>query len=323
MNVLIALDYHALTTAFGCNATDQMTLLRWIIDVVDSDAIQIWYREEKSYQCELRTLPNWAYSYALALFQLHRLLDLTAYEDTSESEDAKLKADRAIQMALNRFPNVVGQLLSRLEVDTTGRSFRRDWVSVLDVAASRSRQLSRHWHADCDNAVVLSATLQTCELVTKIFVHQSAKLWSEEEVLQWLYDNLTTLQSKSGADERPPPPNPAVMRYAGVDPADYDNKVQMLPEDANIVNPVFLEHAMIMHPNLPRFVRRQARRQGQGDELADHDRNDLDANGNRLDRGRFLGPPTQIVNPDWPMLEVFWRSILPWNRVEGIPPPRR
>jgi hypothetical protein len=37
----------------------------------------------------------------------------------------------------------------------------------------------------------------------------------------------------------------------------------------------------------------------------------------------FGGPPTGIVDPDWPIAEVFWRSLLPWNHVEGVPPPRR
>ena len=43
------------------------------------------------------------------------------------------------------------------------------------------------------------------------------------------------------------------------------------------------------------------------------------------DRGQPIlgGPPTGLVDPDLPLVEVFWRSFLPWNHVEGVPPPNR
>ena len=40
--------------------------------------------------------------------------------------------------------------------------------------------------------------------------------------------------------------------------------------------------------------------------------------------GILAGPPTEIVDPDWPIMEVFWRSFMPWAHVEGVaPPPNR
>ena len=44
---------------------------------------------------------------------------------------------------------------------------------------------------------------------------------------------------------------------------------------------------------------------------------------NRPREQNFLGPPTTIIDPDLPLLEVFWRSVLPWARVEGVPPANR
>lgn len=326
MNVLLALDYHAIAMSRGGSFTDKKSILRWMISLVDSDLIQIWYRDTATYKCSLLDLPNWAYSYALALFQLHKSFEFALVDDDVDPADIKRRANAAIQQAMSRFPSVVGHLLHGLEVDTTGRSFQRDWVTVLDVATARSRELVRDWHTASKDTVVLSATLQTCDLVTKIFVQQNAKLWGDDEVLQFMYENLKELQSLDGADI-PLPPCPAIMRYAGADPADYDNKIQTLPPDANIINPGLVARAMIVNPNLPRLLRNQMQQQRGGGRGFDenHDRGDVmvDANGNRMIQRHFFGPPTQIVDPDWPMVEVFWRSFLPWNHVEGIPPPRR
>jgi hypothetical protein len=38
---------------------------------------------------------------------------------------------------------------------------------------------------------------------------------------------------------------------------------------------------------------------------------------------QFLGPATEIIDPDLPLLELFWRSALPWAHVEGVPPANR
>lgn len=311
MSILLALDTHAIATSRGGGSVDQKMILCWMIDMVESDLIRIWHRNtETDQKCDLLNLPNWAYSYALALFLMRSV------EENGDLTDIKRRSDEAIQLALSRFPSVVGLLLQSLEVDTTGRSFKRDWITVLDFATARWRQLVRDWHAVSKDNVVLAATLQTCDLVIQIFVQQNAKQWGDDDILQWIYDNMKVLQSQ--VFDPPPPPSPAIMRYACADPADYDNKLQMLPPDANIINPGLLAHAMVVNPNRPRFLRpMQQRGDGDGGDLV------LDANGNRVPQRHLLGPPIHHVDPDWPMVEVFWRSFLPWNHVEGIPPPRR
>ena len=44
--------------------------------------------------------------------------------------------------------------------------------------------------------------------------------------------------------------------------------------------------------------------------------------GNNAVRPALLGPPTHIIDLDLPMLEIFWRSLLPWNSIEIVRPRR-
>jgi hypothetical protein len=159
-------------------------------------------------------------------------------------------------------------------------------------------------------------------------VEQNAKIWGNDEVLQWLFDNLKQVQSIK--PELPTFPSPAMLRYASCDPSDYEKKIQLLPPDMNVIDPGLLAHAMEVNTNRPRLVRRMPRGGGgavgggggggAAMQMQEHDANGVPATANRQ---RLMGPPTQVVDPDWPMAEVFWRSFLPWNRVEGMPPARR
>jgi len=85
-----------------------------------------------------------------------------------------------------------------------------------------------------------------------------------------------------------------------------------MPADFNPLDPAPVSQALIVDPNLPR--QRMRRGGGAAEEL--------DFAGNR--EGAFLaGPPTQMIDLDWPLLEVLWRSALPWAHVEGVPPTPR
>ena len=308
MGLLLAMDHFALAT--NLTAIDQ-----WLVQLVDSNQIQICYidteKQRRIYRCELLGLPNWMYSYALAL---HRLCQ------ENPTEEAEKRANEALRNAINRFPAVVGQLLQENEVDTTGRSFRRDWVTVLDFSTERARKLYNEWSASSVpgvDAVDMAATLQVTELIVKIFVMQNAKQWSDDGVLQWLYDNLKELKKTAPLDA-PEPPSLALMRYAEVDPANYDNKIPQFPPEANIIDPNLLAHAMMIDPNRGRFLRRENR-----PDLGEPRNGGDFVQGMGNPQFMFAGPPTNVINPDWPLVEVFWRSFFPWNRVEGIPPPRR
>jgi len=323
--ILLILDKHALTVSRGGNVADEVKTLQWLIRLVESEAIALCYRDSgQTYRCGLLELPNFSYSYSLALFLLHQASELTAVE-VMEGEDIKQKADDALQTAISRYPLVVDLLLKQLETDTTGRSFRRDWVTVLDFAKDRGRQLAREWHSQSSNdTVALSATMQACDLVIQIFVQQNASLWGRDDVQQWLYENLKVVQSKAAAGELPLPstPNSAIMRYGDADPNDYDTKIQTLPPEAAPIDPGLVAHALQMDRNRRRLIRNNNGRQA-GEQQQDAFEM-LDANGIRVQqRQHLLGPPTHHVDPDWPFLEVFWRSFLPWNHVDGVPPPRR
>ena len=204
-----------------------------------------------------------------------------------------------------------------MDIDTTGRSFRCDWVTVLDFATERWKLLNREWATSAD-PIELAATLQACDVVINIFVQQNARLWADESILQWLYENLERVSQSASSGNLPLPPNPAILRYAGCKLTDFENRIELLPQDANIINPGMLAHAMVVNPNRPRFLRNMQR--GGGDVVLG---GQMDGNGLPVARQIFGGPPTQAVDPDWPIAVVFILSFLPWNHVEGVPPPRR
>ena len=294
MGVLLVLD----SFAMNCQ-TDEAD--RWIIQVVeDKYTNQIWYHEDGfnfTHLGELQGIPNWAFSYALALFRVH-------------GNDPQT-ANPAIQRALRGFPGVIGQMLQKLEVDTTGRSFRRDWSKVLDKATQRSKDLHHAYLAE-DDAITSTAALQAVDFIVKVFLERLPGAWGNDDVLQWLYDNLCTVLEEP---LKLPPLCTAMMKYTRFKASHFETRVQQLPADANIIDPGLLAHAMVIDSNRPRLLRRQQQRQQE--EAAQ-------AFAAAHPQGHVIGgPPTGIVDPDWPIAEVFWRSLLPWNHVEGVPPPRR
>lgn len=307
--VLLSIDYHAL-------ASNAVSSDRWLVDLIDSGVVLLWYREDsaldKLLNADLRNLPNMAYSYALALFRLH---------SDSPSEESFEKANHAIQAAMSQFPEIVGLLLQRNEVDISGRSFRRDWITVLDLASERSRSLRNEWLSTVnDGAIVVAATLQACDLITKIFVETSAKLWSDDGVQQWVFDNMKMLYSRRlDFLEVPESLSPALIRYISCDPSDYESHLPLLPQDANVVDVNLIALAMDINPNLPRLLRRMPPMDNGAGQLEGHRLHD----GFSAAQPLLGGPPSQMIDPDWPIVEVFWRSFLPWTHVDGVIPPRR
>lgn len=298
MRVLPILDVLVLS-----NRSDERN--QWLVELVESHRITIHHRYGVNSESAagLLDFPNWNYSYALAIFRLAR-----------NDPGLLTKANEALQCAIKTFPSVVGQVLQELDVDVTGRSFRCDWVRVLEYTTARTKEQTRAYHND-DGAVkaTLLTTLKSIEVLIKIYTKQSTKIWVDDDVIQWLYDNLKHLLENHDAKEISALPNPALGHYATCKAEEYDNRIELFPQDANILDPGLIAHAMAIDPNRPRLLRNMPRGIGQrGYEL----------NGQRQGPV-FAGPPLNIVDPDWPILEVFWRSFLPWNHVEGVPPPAR
>jgi hypothetical protein len=271
------------------------------------DQITLHYRDESSreeYCGDLLELPNWAYSYALTLYRLSQ----------ANQDGATDKCDEALQSAIRKFPAIVEELLIKNEVDVTGRSMRSDWPTVL-------RHLRTYCHNPVEsenyNPITQHAARQASDLITKLFVQRSHALWNRDDILTWLYRNCTSLFSgENVARLSRVPLSPSLIRYARCDPADYEDRFQTLPMDANPLDPGLLAPALAVDPNRRRFLRRP-------DMPAPHEE-EADLGLFPGQRGVAIGgPPTHLIDPDSPMLEVLWRSMLPWNHVDGVPPPRR
>jgi hypothetical protein len=276
-----------------CLASNTDSADRWLVDLVESGMIRIWYKDpiraDSQFACGLLDLPNWSFSYALALFQL-------------SEDDASLKpnANAFMQRAIRHFPSIVDELLQANDIDTVGQSVRRNWMKVLDFDQDRSRTLKLEWRSNAIDAVEHSATMQTLEsIIIRIFVRRNARLWAGDNVLQFVYDNLERVQTETWHDQIKPP-SPAIMRYSDINPADFEDEIQQLPPDVAMIDPNLLAHAMNIDPNRRRLLGGQ---QNQANE-----EQWLDQAGNQPPQPRVLGGPPHIeVDPDWPLLEVFWR----------------
>jgi hypothetical protein len=303
MGVLLSMDHFALISNSISN--DQ-----WLVSFVESDKVRIHYMADKSddgYECRLLDLPNWAYSYALALFRVDR---------NQPTHDSKEKADGAMKQALSKFPSVLEQLLVKNEINTNGRSFQVDWPNVLPFARERAELVQNTFTAKAEaDPVVRSCTSQAFDLVSRIFVQQNFKMWHIDIVWQFAYRNLKDLHDNP---EEVAPFEPAIMRYASCDPSDFEDTIQTMPADANPLDPGLVAHAMTIDTNRPRFMQRARRGRGDIPDEFEMAMAGLNQQGTVL-----AGPPTEIVDPDWPLLEVFWRSFMPWAHVEGVAPPRR
>lgn len=259
-------------------------------------------------------LPNWAYSYALALFRLN----------DSRPND---KSNQALQHAVSRYPIIVELLLNENDVDVTSRSCRMDWQAVIDYTGSRANAIHGCPAMDEMDPVVRMATEKSYFLISRVFTKLNHKLWASDGVLLWMHQNLEELKKldiagaeadETTAIELSPLP-PAIMRYSRIDPGEYETKFQLLPAEANPIDLGLVQHALVIDPNRRRFLR--AQRGGQRNNGQDDNLFLFDGQGNAVRRTLF-GPPTNNIDLDWPILEIFWRSLLPWNRIDEIPRPR-
>lgn len=316
MGVLLTLDYFALNTVKEENA-------RFLVGLVDSGTVKLYHKEgDKTYCGELTDLPNMAFSYALALF---RLKDEDEDDDDGDVPSFSDRADEALREALRKFPPVLELLLDKNEVNTTGRSFQMDWPTILPhfrsmTEAASSAKPSASEDSDADSLQHRAMATGAGAHVIKIFIQRSHKLWSGEDVLRWLYDVCVALveESKSGdGNDIPQVPasfHPALIRYMRVDPADYEDAFTTLPADANPLDPALVAPALALDPNRRRLGRRMPRGAMGGGDFEDLQQQLLQMAGVAGGADGMV-----MIDPDLPLVEVFWRSLMPWARVEGVP----
>ena len=326
---LLILDHYAMGTARDGDA-------RFLIDAVESGVFRIRHEErdgggEPAYHvCDLIDMPNWAFSYGLALFRLAKSKDFDgrSSNDHEEGDDLAGRASDALRSALRRFPNVLEALLEKNGVDVRGRSFQIDWPSVLPVfhrAGADSIGSEGADDLDADRASVL-ARHAAADRVARIFVLRNYKLWGGDDTLKWLFDCAKDVVKEAGGDLNsmpPPPPAAALLRYVGCDPADYEEAFRTFPPDANPLDELLVAPALAVDPTGRRMLPRGGVAGGGGggggvvggwegggeEEMAQWQQMILDQLGG------------EVIDPDWPMLEEFWRSLMPWARVDGVPPP--
>lgn len=300
--VLLSMDHFALST---------MSHDLFLVDLVERGDLKVAYRDSESreFECELMGMPNWAYSYALALYRLEQT---GGKSDSTETET--VTSMEALVSAVRKFPAVVEELLRKNDISMTGRSTRTDWPTVLEKLRQHALPPSKDPNYD---PIVYHASKSAADVVVKIFVQRSFKLWSGSDVQKWLYD--ACIEATSDEDQSTVElPSPALQRYAQIDPADFEDRFRLLPQEANPLDMGLLQYALNVDPNRRRLLRRGNRGAGEIDPLEALEQRA------RGQQGIVLGgPPTHTIDPDDPLVEVLWRSMMPWNHVEGVPPPRR
>ncbi len=260
-------------------------------------------------------MPNWSYSYAFALYRKSLYTD-DCEDDGSEShEDIKARADEALRCAIIRFPSVIRHMLQKNNVNVTGRSFDRDWPTVLGPL----------------DQLNYSSNTASVEKIVSIFVERNHKLWSGDDILSWMYSACKQVSEEPNTHKHEPEgendtipasssPSPGLDRYRTLDPMDFQDSFRRIPVDANPLDPGLMDAALNYTSNRRRFLRLNRRGGGRGAD--DEGGIDLESIGRQqlltlLGRGR---DGMEVIDPDLPLAELFWRSMMPWARVEGVPP---
>ena len=332
MGVLLILDYYALTSrrsvALSEGGENRLELgASFVVDLVESDKITINYRDpltSRHHNCPLLQMPNWAFSYALALYRLSR----------------KEQADEALIDALHRFPMVLPKLLEKNKVNVQSRSFQMDWPTFLpafnhDLNAASIDEAN----TQMDGRVARAAG----EHLVRIFVERNHKLWKENDAVQWIYSCSEKVvkgtepqledEGGTGEEERPStevPPKQllstfslALARYAQCDPSDYEDQFSTFPPEAIALDPNLVGPALVHDHRRGRFLRGGGQARGGG--MMERDMVEaMPADLIEQLRGMLgmAGHDDVALDPDSPLLQLYLQALLPWNQVEGVRPPR-
>lgn len=237
---------------------------------------------------------------------------------TTDEEDYELKEKsiEALKLAINRYPVIPKLLLEKNNVNVKGRSFQTDWLSVLSPLGEISDDLEAR--QAMKGGCHLNQICEAKEKITTIFIERSHKLWSGDDVLKWLFDCCNGVVSSTELITSAEFPT-ALIRYGVLKLEDFQDSFPHLPVDIAL-DPRLVDMAMHVRPNARRMLRIPNQR-----GVANGNEFNLQeiAAARRAAQQTMLGTGRDgmaIIDPDLPIAEVVWRSMLPWARVDGVPP---
>lgn len=296
-NVLLVIDHFVMLA--NTKEDDE-----WLVDFLEKETISIFQRDEfgtSENECRLLSLPNMAYSYALARYRIF------IREKNLESER---KAKDAMKNAILSFPSVFYSLLSKNEIDISSARFQNG----LKYTNDRSTLILNTVSSYVESTKEIQARItQAYDLIVRIFVDANHKHWFSTNINDFMLACIEALIEDQREARRPLRLlNPVLLKYSNCDPINFVDIFPTMPAEANPLDRGLVAHAMRVEINRPRFMQRAA--QGVGEDQI------MEMVANAQQRG-FAGPPTEMIDPDLPLLEIFWRSALPWAHVEGVERP--
>lgn len=152
--------------------------------------------------------------------------------------------------------------------------------------------------------------------LVSVYAQRSYDLWAgDSEAMQFLFDGawavLVEVEREPGSYKleeeeaaRYYEENP-LEKYRGVAVADYGDEWPRLPPDLNPLEPALADPAVARRGRL-RLRRGMPRGMG---GFQQQQQQQLWGNGDGI------GPAHANLNPNLPLLELFWRSLLPWNTI--------
>lgn len=347
MGVLLTLDYFALATRRDIH-------LDFLINLIESNTITIMnidLDEETSLEvinsCDLVQMPNWSYSYALALYLREQQREIDGVDNSNNYDDGEEDgndhlSDVQLQKALMLYPSVLLGLLEINQVDVKSHSFNseNDWPTILPEFKTYSN-LKR------------SSSSTAVGKIIQIFIKRNHTLWKHDNIVTWLSRNckavveklqtegdkkLSSLPPETAEAQEEEKESPqeksiknihkAIDRYRTCDPNDYSDRFQTLG-DMNFINEAFIGPALIWNPMRQGQQGRMAnvnRRGGNNAAINRHHFQQHQAQQQQmLEMQRLMLAQQQeaemgtvVLDPDSPLMELFWRSFLPWSRVQGV-----
>ena len=345
MGVLLILDYYAL-------AARRISSMSFIVTLVQSNFITIHYKDpltDRHHKCNLIDMPNWAFSYALALYRLAQQQqnenedEDSGDESSSPSEQYQERAEEALVHALRTFPMVLPKLLAMNNVNVEDRGMIMDWPSILPLYIA---------DANGTNSIATNDTVEdrvtraSGEHLVRIFVQRCHKLWKEDDLVKWMFHCAQRVimehqeqeqegksSTPSTTTDTPSTPmtstfSPALARYAQCDPSEYEDSFRTFPPEAIALDPNIVAPAMALGPNGRRRFLRQRGQQQQQQQLqreAGQGQDPLEIIRRLLGLGNDDGGlgDVEVLDPDSPLLQLYLQSLLPWAQVEGVRPPPR